>query len=168
MNCPPGPRAWRSVSDSPARSCSQRRWGPAPCSPALICLRDSGAGFRQHFFSLWLRTSLARLELGGGRHSRCCSTSESRVLRTLSTIVSWSSPHRLVRLQEVSLSSPPPVFLPQADDLNTDRSKEPGDEGPRATPPPNYLPTAGLCLFISHLSLGPLMFLSFLFPCFPF
>lgn len=36
------------------------------------------------------------------------------------------------------------------------------------TPPHNYPPTAGLCLFISHLSLGPLMFLSFLFPCFPF
>ena len=60
-----------------------------------------------------------------------------------------------------SLSS----ILAQVDELNTDRSKEPGDEGPRATPPPNCLPTAVLCLFISHLSLGPRTFLSFLFPC---
>ena len=122
----------------------------------------------------WAQTalflSLAKDELGQvGAHGweplRVLQHLRVRVLRTLSTIVSRSSPHRLVRLQEVSLSSRSPVFLPQVDELNTDRSKEPGDEGPRATPPPNCLPTAVLCLFISHLSLGPLTFLSFLFPC---
>lgn len=36
------------------------------------------------------------------------------------------------------------------------------------TPPHNYPPTAGLCLFISHLSLGPPCFYHFYFHAFPF